>query len=180
MLRSNLMSGDIFLEASDEKTPPDRLDGIYQQNRNRGYRQRLISAIAANPNSSLELLKQLFINEPGMANIIIDNPVASLLLLENFNLFKEWVIEGQNRIFLYQQISPELQKIALSTENQGVWWELVKLKTTQTEVIDSIANSLSWSAKKPPNNIETLIKQEIAKNPNTSIQTLIKILKKQR
>ena len=79
------MSGDIFFEASDENTPPDRLDAIYLQTRNRPNTQKIIRALAANPNSSLELLKQLFINELGMANIVLENPVASLLLLENFN-----------------------------------------------------------------------------------------------
>ncbi len=168
---------DIIIEASDENTPPDQLESIYQQHRNRGYKLKITNALASNPNASIELLKQLFINEPGMANIVLENPILPLLLLENYEILKSWAVEGKNKIFTYKQPSKELQKIALSTNDKSVWLELVKLSWTDIEIIEAIASSFDWHEKLHIHYQYISIKQHIAKHNGTSANTLIKILK---
>jgi hypothetical protein len=166
----------IIIEASDENTLPEQLEAIYQQHCNRAYKVKITSVLAANPNASIELLKQLFINEPGMANIVLENPVLPLLLLENYEILKNWVIEGRNRIFLYKQPSEELQKIALSTKDKNVWLELVQLAYTDIEIVETIANSLDLEGKRYTDYQNIFIEQNIAKHNGTSANRLIKII----
>ncbi len=168
---------DIIIEASDENTLPDQLESIYQQHRNRGHKLKITNALASNPNASIELLKQLFINEPGMANIVLENPILPLLLLENYEILKSWTIEGRNKIFTYKQPSKELQKIGLSTNDKSVWLELVKLSWTDIEIIEAIASSFDWHEKKNHQYQNFYIKQHIAKHNSTSANTLIKIIR---
>lgn len=167
----------IIIEASDENTLPDQLESIYKQHRNRAYKVKITSVLAANPNASIELLKQLFINEPGMANIVLENPVLPLLLLENYEILKNWVIEGRNRIFLYKQPSTELQQIALSTKDKNVWLELVQLAYTDIEIVETIANSLDLEGKRYTDFQNMSIEQNIAKHNGTSASRLIKIIR---
>jgi hypothetical protein len=167
----------IIIEASDENTLPDQLESIYQQHRNRAYKLKITNVLASNPNASIELLKQLFINELGMANVVLDNPVLPLLLLENYEILKEWVVEGRNKIFLYKQPSQELQKIALSTNDKNVWLELVQLSYTDIEIVETIANRLDLEEKRYTDYQNIFIEQHIAKHSGTSADRLIKIIK---
>jgi hypothetical protein len=167
----------IIIEASDESTLPDQLESIYQQHRNRAYKLKITNALASNPNASIELLKQLFINEPGMANVVLENPVLPLLLLENYEILKSWVIEGRNNIFIYKQPSEELQRIALSTNDKNVWLELVKLAYTDVEIVETIASSLDLEAKRYTDYQNMLIEQNIAKHSGTAVNRLIRIIR---
>ncbi len=167
----------IIIEASDENTLPDQLESIYKQHRNRAYKLKITNALASNPNASIELLKELFINEPGMANVVLENPVLPLLLLENYEILKTWVIEGKNRIFLYKQPCEELQQIALSTNQKDVWLELVQLAYTDIEIVETIANRLDLEEKRQRNSQNIFIQEHIAKHNGTRANRLIKMIR---
>lgn len=135
---------ELLLTANSPTTAPKKLTEIYDeykwyQEQNQNHDPEIIEAVANNPNTSNETLKKIFQYEPGMADVVFNNSITSLLLLEYPELIKNWVEEA-SRIYKTNE-SEQLQQIGFDTGNEGVLRSLASSIHTPKYMLNEIIDT---------------------------------------
>lgn len=175
----NLDYNQILAESSCIKTPPKRLDEIYNSLKDipRTKKNQIIEAIGLNPNTNPDTIKSIFQRYGGMADKIIQhNPVIPLLQLSKPEILKEWILERSHPIFYSVSTSLLLQEIALGTKNTTVYANLANSKYVDEKIIKAIAKRKSFSAKDEYEEEELRLRQELIKNQHTPVRILLKVV----
>jgi hypothetical protein len=190
-------------QASDQTTLPEKLRQLADQNSNLaqlvaknasadpellrelGNRASKITrkGVVSNPNTPTDVLFRLGAEFPRQ---LLDNPVFSLLLLENPNLIEQIPLTTLQSILKQEDIPVSFLEKAVSRDNQLVLETIAQHPNTPGTVLDRVAEKASWLGKYLAQHANTLeatlgklardknsaVRQSVAKHPNTPGQVL--------
>jgi hypothetical protein len=141
----NMDNQNLLDIASDRNTPSDKLNEIYAIARTEPKNIQVIEAVATNPNTSVSTLESIF-SEPGMADKIIEhNGALDLLMLENPDIIKQWLLSCSTDVYKTNK-SIKLQQISCSLFDEdstnGLIYCLLKSPFLNDDIYDSIEDTI--------------------------------------
>jgi len=161
------------LVASNSATPPEVL---YKLAKFRHYSIR--KNLAANPNTPTDVLLKLGKYFP---EELLNNPVWSLLLLENMNLFKQILKDTK---LLLRLLTYDSNRLLMETiENDKILIPELWLQKSAEHRSSDVCCCIATHPKTPISVLEKLalsasydVRKEIARNPNTPVTLLEKLV----
>jgi hypothetical protein len=172
-----------LLQAQDPTTTPERLRQLFESKE-----PSLLSALAENPNTPIDLLLELIATH---TESFFRNPVLSVLLLENPNLFLELPSQTLSALLSLSEPHPWLLSVLESphefTERHGVHIvrtlaekarskQVLARLTTFSSGRSSVASNLNAPSELLEALLldeEELVQSNAAQNPNLSVEILV-------
>ncbi|BAZ17408.1 hypothetical protein NIES4071_92860 [Calothrix sp. NIES-4071] len=177
---------DILNEALDPTTAPNILAEYYKMSSTLLEKESFLKAIATNPNTDKNTLKEIFISEAGMANeIILNNPVTPLLVLENARIFEDWIVKCHKKIFA-EELCDELIEVAIKTKNIHVYTKLAESKHTTARTFAALVanikpfldyNDIDYQMDQINNLSYGYYNVAIMKNQHVDVETLYELIR---
>lgn len=132
------MQSKLLKEALNENTPPQRLAELANSED-----KTIRRTIAVNPNTPVTILKELFKDFPLE---IFENPVLSLLLLENPDFFYE-LYQAHSNIFLEQGLPEFFIAWGVKHSNKEVRIAVARSPQTPQEFLEKLAFDSNYNVR---------------------------------